>query len=309
MKSDGALRPKRIAMSHRHHVSGKYLFITIVLNLIITIAQIVGGLVSGSLALLSDAMHNFSDVLALVIAYVANRLAARPSTKEYTFGLKRAEILAALFNALVLVGIGIFLIVEAFHKFFQPEPIASSWVIWLGMLSIILNTASVLLIKEDSHENMNIKAAYLHLLTDVMTSVAVVVGGILMAAWDIYWVDPLISILIALYLIKAAFSLIKESSSVLMQSAPKNIDIEKVAKMIESEPEIDNVHHIHLWQLDDKHIFLEAHIDFKKDLNLSQCNKILEKLEDKLEALHISHTTFQCEYKRKDSKSKIGKEI
>ncbi len=296
-------------MSHHHHLSGKNLFITIVLNLIITLAQIVGGIVSGSLALLSDAMHNFSDVLALVIAYAANRLAAKPSTKEYTFGLKRAEILAALFNALVLVGIGIFLIVEAFHKFLHPQPIASSWVIWLGVLSIVLNSASVLLIKEDSHENMNIKVAYLHLLTDVMTSIAVVVGGIVMAVWNIFWVDPLISIFIALYLIKAAFSLIKESSSVLMQSAPKNIDIDMIAKEIESEPEIENVHHIHLWQLDDKHIFLEAHIDFKKDLHLSQCNKVLEKLENKLKALHISHTTFQCEYKRKDSKSKIGTEI
>ncbi len=291
---------------HHHHVSGKNLFITIILNIIITLSQIIGGIVSGSLALLSDAMHNFSDVLALVIAYVANRLAAKPSTKEYTFGLKRAEILAALFNALVLVGIGIFLIGEALHKFFHPQPIESSWVIWLGVLSIVLNSASVLLIQEDSHENMNIKAAYLHLLTDVMTSVAVVIGGIVMAIWNIFWVDPLISILIALYLIKAAISLIKESSAVLMQFAPKNIDIEKVAKAIESEPEIDNVHHIHLWQLDDKHIFLEAHIDFKKDLPLSQCNKILEKVEDKLKDLHISHTTFQCEYQRKDSKSKIG---
>ncbi len=206
---------------HHHHVSGKNLFITIILNIIITLAQIVGGILSGSLALLSDAMHNFSDVLALVIAYVANRLAAKPKTKEFTFGLKRAEILAALFNALVLVGIGIFLIVEAVGKLIHPEPIDSTLVIWLGMLSIVLNSASVLLIKEDAHENMNIKAAYLHLLTDVMTSVAVVIGGVAMALWHIYWIDAAISILIALYLIKEAAALVTESTAILMQSAPK----------------------------------------------------------------------------------------
>ena len=290
---------------HHHHVSGRNLFITVILNIIITLSQIVGGVFSGSLALLSDAMHNFSDVLALLIAYVANRLAEKPRTKEYTFGLKRAEILAALFNSLILVGIGIFLIVEAAHKLFHPEPIESSWVIWLGILSIVLNTASVLLIKEDSHENINIKAAYLHLLTDVMTSVAVVIGGILMAFWKVYWVDPLISILIALYLMKSAVSLVKESATILMQFAPQSVDIDKIVHLIESEPEIDNVHHIHIWQLDDKNVFFEAHVDFKEDLPLSKCMKILDKLEEKLQKSGISHVTLQCEYQRNDSKEKV----
>lgn len=290
---------------HHHHVSGRKLFITVILNIIITLSQIAGGVISGSLALLSDAMHNFSDVLALLIAYGANRLAEKPRTKEYTFGLKRAEILAALFNSLILVGIGIFLIVEAVHKLFHPEPIESSWVIWLGILSIVLNTASALLIREDSHENINIKAAYLHLLTDVMTSVAVVIGGILMALWKMYWVDPLISILIALYLIKSAVSLVKESATILMQFAPQSVDMDEIVHLIENEPEIDNVHHIHIWQLDDKNVFFEAHLDFKEDLRLSKCTKILDKLEEKLQKAGISHVTLQCEYQRKDSKEKV----
>ncbi len=290
---------------HHHHVSGRNLFITVILNIIITLSQIAGGVISGSLALLSDAMHNFSDVLALLIAYVANRLAEKPRTKEYTFGLKRAEILAALFNSLILVGIGIFLIVEAAHKLFHHEPIESSWVIWLGILSIVLNAISVFLIKEDSHENINIKAAYLHLLTDVMTSVAVVIGGILMTLWKVYWVDPLISILIALYLMKSAVSLVKESATILMQFAPQSIDMDEIVHLIENEPEIDNVHHIHIWQLDDKNVFFEAHIDFKEDLLLSKCTKILDKLEEKLQKAGISHVTLQCEYLRNDSKEKV----
>ncbi len=291
---------------HHHNVSGKNLFLTIVLNVIITVSQIAGGIISGSLALLSDAMHNFSDVLALVIAYVANRLAARPNSESKTFGYRRAEIIAALFNASVLVGIAVFLIVEAVHKFFHPEAIDSMWVIGLGVLSIVLNTASVLLVKEDSHDNMNIKAAYLHLLTDVMTSVAVVVGGVLMYYFGIFWIDPLISALIALYLVWASFGIVKESVSVLMQFVPKNVDVERVVEAIEAEAGVDNVHHIHIWRLDDKQINLEAHLDMSEDFSISKSNEIIKKLEKKLhENFGIEHTTLQCEFGRNDDKSKI----
>jgi len=291
---------------HHHNVSGKNLFITIVLNVIITVSQIVGGIISGSLALLSDAMHNFSDVLALVIAYTANRLAKRPRDEAKTFGYKRAEILAALFNASVLIAIAIFLIVEAFHKFFHPEPINSIWVIGLGVLSIVLNAASVLLVKDDAHDNMNIKAAYLHLLTDVMTSVAVVGGGVLMYYFGIFWIDPLISALIAIYLIWASFGLVKESSAILMQFTPENINIDEVVKAIESEAEIKNAHHIHIWKLDEHNIHLEAHLDFNENLTLLQSNKVIDALEHKLhDSFDIEHCTFQCEYNRDDNKDKI----
>lgn len=288
---------------HHHEVSGKNLFITIILNIIITLSQIVGGILSGSLALLSDAMHNFSDVLALVIAYVANRFALKPNTVSKTFGYKRAEILATLFNASVLFGIGIFLIIESFHKFYHPEVVDSVWVIALGLLSIILNAASVLLIKDDAHNNMNIKAAYLHLLTDVMTSVAVVVGGILMYYYQIFWIDPLVSILIAIYLIWASIGLIKESSSILMQFSPKDIELSDVVKTVIALPKIDNIHHIHLWKLDDHRIHLEAHLEFNENITLEESNKTIDALGIQLDELFgISHVTFQCEYKRCDDK-------
>ncbi len=291
---------------HHHDVSGKNLFITILLNVIITVSQIVGGILSGSLALLSDAMHNFSDVLALIIAYVANRLAARPNSQSKTFGYKRAEILAALFNASVLIGIAIFLIIESFHKFYHPEAINSLWVIGLGTLSIILNAASVLLVKDDAHDNMNIKAAYLHLLTDVMTSVAVVGGGVLMYYFGLFWIDPVISALIAVYLIWASFGLVKESSAILMQFTPEEINLEEVIASIEAEEKIANVHHIHIWKLSDHRIHLEAHLDFKEDLALSESNAIIIDLEKKLhDSFEIEHTTFQCEFERDDAKDII----
>jgi len=291
---------------HHHEVSGKNLLITIVLNIVITLSQIVGGIFSGSLALLSDAMHNFSDVLALLIAYVANRLATRPHSQTKTFGYKRAEILAALFNASVLIGIAIFLIIEAFHKFYHPEVVNSLWVIGLGILSIVLNAASVLLIKEDSHENMNLKAAYLHLLTDVMTSVGVVVGGVLMYYFKLFWIDPLVSMTIALYLIWASFGLVKESSAILMQFTPKNIDIDKLKTTVEAQAEIENIHHIHLWRLNDKEIHLEAHLDFKENLSLEEASNVRKHLEKQLhELFEIEHTTFQCEFNCNDNKNII----
>lgn len=291
---------------HHHEVSGKNLFITIALNIIITIAQILGGIVSGSLALLSDAMHNFSDVLALFIAYFANKLSSRPNSKERTFGYKRAEILAALFNASALIGIALFLVIEAIDKFMFPKPVNSLWVMGLGLLSIILNAASVLLIKDDAHDNMNIKAAYLHLLSDVLTSVAVVIGGILIYFYQIYWVDPLISVIIAFYLVWASFDLIKESSAILMQFTPKEVNLDELIKTIENEPLIKNVHHIHIWKLSDRQIHLEAHLDFNEDISISKTNEIIDKLEDDLhDKFHIEHTTFQCEYDRDDKKDKI----
>lgn len=295
-----------MAEHHHHEISGKNLFITIILNIFITLSQIIGGVYSGSLALLSDASHNFSDVLALIIAYVANKLAKRPRTKSETFGYKRAEILAALFNASVLIGIAILLIIEAVKKFIYPEAVNSLWVIGLGLLSILLNAVSVLLIKDDSHDNMNMKAAYIHLLSDVLTSVAVVAGGVLMYFYKIVWVDPFVSLIIAFYLIWASFGLIKDSGGVLMQFAPNSVDIDKLSSQITDNLEIDNIHHIHLWRLNDHDIHLEAHLDFHKNVTLEESNKLIDKLESQLHKnFDINHTTFQCEYNRHDSKTII----
>lgn len=296
-------------MSHHHHheVSGKNLFITIILNVIITLSQILGGIFSGSLALLSDAAHNFSDVLALLIAWWANRLATKDATPEKTFGYKRAEVIAALFNASVLIGIAVFLIIEAVEKFYHPEVIDSTLVIWLGILSIILNAASVLLVKGDAQENMNMKAAYLHLLTDVMTSIAVVVGGLLMFYFQLFWVDPLISLIIAFYLIFASLGLLKESIAILMQFTPSEIHLEEVVKSISILDEIKNVHHLHLWKLDDHKIHLEAHLDFTTNVTLEESNRVIDILEEKLHhEFEITHTTFQCEYNRDDNKAEIA---
>ena len=292
---------------HHHNLSGRNLFIAIVLNVIITIAQIIGGILSGSLALLSDALHNFSDVLSLIISYAANRVAQKEGNLKHTFGYKRAEIIATLFNASALIGIGLYIIFEAVTRLLHPEPINSQWVIWLGLLGVVVNGGSIFLLHDDSRKSMNIKAAYLHLLGDVLTSVAVVIGGLLMLFWQIYWVDPIISAIIALYLMQASYGLVKESSAILMQFSPEGLDIKEVVKSITKHPEIDNAHHLHLWNLDDHRIHLEAHLDFVENLTLKESCAVIEVLEKELhETFHIGHTTFQCEYHRNDKKALIA---
>ena len=292
---------------HHHHASsGKNLIITIVLNIIITVAQIIGGLFSGSLALLSDALHNFSDVMALVIAWWAKKISARQSSEEKTFGYKRAEIVAALFNASVLVGVGIYLIIEGVQKFFHPETIDSTIVIVLAILGIVFNAGSVLLIKDDAHDNLNMKAAYLHLLTDVMTSVAVLLGGLGMYYFGLFWIDPLISISIALYLIYVSYALIKETVAILMQFTPLHVSVKAVEEKVLRFQEVDNLHHVHLWQLNDKEIHLEAHIDFKADTLLSEVTRHIMEIEKVLEEeLGILHVTLQAEFDKHDHKGLV----
>lgn len=284
---------------HRHdhgNLKGRNLGIAILLNIGITIAQIIGGFISGSLALMSDAMHNFSDVLALIISWFASKLSKKDQTPAQTYGYKRAEILAALINAVSLIVIAFFLLKEAVSRFSDPIEIQSGLVMILGGLSIVLNGLSVLLVQKDAKDNMNMRAAYLHLLSDMVSSVAVVLGGLAMYLWDVTWVDPVLSIAIAIYLVYTSWGLVKESVRILMQFTPSKVNLEDINRELQNIPEVNNIHHVHVWQLDDKQINLEAHISFNNDLSLSRVNEILHKVEHILnDKFGIIHVTLQPE--------------
>lgn len=293
--------------SHNHNdLKGRNLLISIFLNILITAAQVVGGLISGSLALLSDALHNFSDVLSLVVSYIANRLSKKKASLNKTFGYKRAEILAAFINASTLIIVAILLIIEAVDRFKNPQDIESNLVIWLSIVAILGNGFSVLLLKKDSQKNMNMRSAYLHLLTDMMASVAVLIGGLLMKFYSIFWVDSLLTLAIALYLIWMGFDLLKASTKVLMLFTPDEIPVNEIVKEINAFSEIKNVHHIHVWQLNEDEIHFEAHIDFENDITLSQFDIILHKVEELLyHKFEINHVNIQPEYGKDDVKDII----
>jgi len=297
-------------MSHEHHhhhhqVSGKNIAVTILLNILITVGQVIGGMIAGSMALLTDALHNFSDVVALLLSYVANRISKRKSTAKQTFGFKRAEILSAFINAAVLIGIAVFLIIEAAQRFFNPIEIQSDIVIWFAFGSIVINLASVLMLQKDAKESMNIKSAYLHLMTDVMTSVAVLIGGILMKYYAIFWVDTVLSIAIAVYLIFSSYQLLFDTIKILMQFTPSGIDLDIINERIVEIENVKNLHHVHIWQLDEKMTLFEAHIDLSKNITIEAFQQILDQVDSILHNYGIYHTNIQPEFNRDDNKEMI----
>jgi cobalt-zinc-cadmium efflux system protein len=293
--------------SHSHkHSKDRNLFISILLNIVITAAQVIGGLISGSLALLSDALHNFSDVISLLVSYIASKLSKQKASIHRTFGYKRAEILAAFINASTLVIVAILLIIEAIERFQNPQEIESSLVIWLSFIAIIANGLSVLLLKKDSVNNINIKSAYIHLLTDMMASVAVLIGGLLMKFFQMFWVDSVLTLFIALYLIWVGYKLLKTSTKILMLFTPETIDIKKVVRLVNKLPKVNRLHHVHIWGLNDDEFHLEAHLAFSEDITLSEFDDILHQIEILLhDEFQINHVTIQPEFNKQDPKEII----
>ncbi len=293
-------------LHHHHKTSSNKLLFSIFLNIGITISQIVGGFWSGSLALLSDALHNFTDVISLIISYIASVFSKKNASPQKTFGYKRAEILAAFVNALSLVVISIILIKEAVERFFSPEDIKSNVVIILSIVAIAGNGFSVWLLKNDSTKNMNMKSAYLHLFTDMLASIAVLIGGLLMKFYALYWIDSLLTLLIALYLIVMSWDLLKKSYRVLMLFTPHDVDISDVVLQVHNIKGVSKLHHVHVWQLNEDEVHLEAHLAFEDDIALSDFDVILSQIEHVLkEKFNINHVTIQPEYNKKDSKEII----
>ncbi|WP_299212895.1 cation diffusion facilitator family transporter [uncultured Aquimarina sp.] len=298
--------------AHNHHthshpkLRGRNLLVSILLNIVITVAQVIGGLVSGSLSLLSDALHNFSDVLSLIVSYFANRLAKKEASIQRTFGFKRAEIMAAFINASTLIVVAIFLVVEAIERLQKPQEITTQTVIILSSVAILGNGISVLLLKKDSKVNMNMRSAYLHLITDMMASVAVLLGGLLMKFYQIFWIDSVLTFIIAIYLIVVGYDLLKSSFKILMLFTPENIAVKEIVAVINDLPEVKSIHHVHVWQLNEEETHLEAHIDFDNDIHVSRFGEILHIVENVLQdRFGINHVTLQPEYNKNDSKDII----
>lgn len=272
------------------------LFLVMILNFIITIAEIIGGIISGSLSLISDALHNFSDGISVIITYITLKLREKKSSSKFTFGYKRAEILAALINSSTLIGISLYLFYQVYLRLTSPPKIEGKIMIWVAAVGLVANLLSTLLLYKDSHKSINIKSSYLHLLTDALSSIGVILGAVAIIVWDLYIIDPIITIIIAIYVIKESFDILKTSIHILMQGAPSNIDLEQLKKIIvESNPKIKDIHHIHMWLLNDQEIHLEAHIDVE-DLKVSECNKMVQDLKNTFKnSFGITHTTLQFE--------------
>jgi len=292
---------------HSHPIlSTKKLFFSIVLNIIITVSQFIGGLVSGSLSLMSDAAHNLTDVISLIISYVAAKLKLKKQTEHETFGYKRAEILAAFINASTLIVLSIYLAIESFHRFSNIIEIESDLVIWLSLIALFANSLSVFLLSNDAKNNINMKSAYLHLLTDALVSLAVLIGGLFMKYYQLYWIDPTLTLTISVYLMYLSWDILLVSTKMLMLFAPTGISIKDIETCILKFDIIKNLHHVHLWQLNDHDIYIEAHIQFKENIKLSEWDEICFKIEEQLwSEFKINHSMLQPEFLRDDDKSFI----
>jgi cobalt-zinc-cadmium efflux system protein len=301
-----------LSHSHNHIQNSKAgqkhkLGFAILLNIAITIMQVAGGLISGSLSLLSDALHNLSDVFSLAISYIASMLTEKKQTVYKTFGYKRAEIVAAFMNTLMLIIVALYLIFESVKRLNEPKEIISFWVMGLAFIAILFNGVSALILNKDSKSNINIKSAYLHLLSDTVTSFAVLIAGILMYFFKIYWIDAVLTLVIALYLIFITWKLLLESLKVLMLFTPSSVVLESINAEVSTIPGIQNIHHVHVWQLDNNQIHFEGHVDFVENIPLQEVNIILSKVQSILhEKFNIDHVTLQPEFDRCHAKDLVS---
>ncbi|QGP91437.1 Cadmium, cobalt and zinc/H(+)-K(+) antiporter [Neomoorella glycerini] len=289
---------------HHHHshleteaVSGLNLVLTMLLNLLITAAEVAGGLLSGSLSLLSDALHNLSDAAAVAISLAALRFSRRGATLEKTFGFQRLEILAALFNSAVLMVISILLFKESATRLLHPQDINSSMMVGVGAAGLLVNTLAVFLLRRDASRSLNVRSSYLHLFSDALSSVAVAAGGMAIYFWHITWIDPLLTILIGLYVLKESYEIVSDTVQILMEGTPKGVKLEEIYKSVKSLPGIRDLHHVHVWQLGERQINFEGHIDLDKDISISESEKLRREVEATLrDKFGIQHVMLQMEY-------------
>ncbi|EGP4988009.1 TPA: cation diffusion facilitator family transporter [Enterococcus faecium] len=284
--------------------SSKKLFGVVVLNAVITLSEFIGGVASGSLSLVSDAFHNLSDTLAIIFSYGAQKMAQKEANEKHTYGYQRLEILSAFINSFILIILSLFLAVEAFKRFNSPEKINSHLMLIVAVIGLLANLFSTLLLRQEADESLNIKSSYLHLLSDTLSSISVIIGAVLIRFFGIYWIDPVITLIISIYILLEAIIVIKKAAAILIQSAP-TIDYEKMEQEIKAIEGVKDVHHVHIWQYSEKIIIFDGHIDFEDQL-LSEIEKAYPRITSLLKLKYgITHVTIQAETHVKDQKKLI----
>ena len=264
-------------------------------NGLLTVAQIVGGILSGSLALIADALHNFSDMASLVIAFAARKIARRAADGSMTFGYGRVEIVAALINYTTLIVIGFYLIYEGGMRMIDPPEVMGWTVVILGGIALVVDTLTAMLTYSMQKGSVNIRALFLHNLSDALASVAVIVGGTLIILYDMRWVDPAITIGIALYILYLSFTEIGAPIRTLMLGSPPDIDGNDVVRAIQIVDGVVDVHHVHLWQMQENAAALDCHIVVERD-RMGEADKIKENVKSVLhERFSIEHSTLEFE--------------
>ncbi len=265
-------------------------------NVLLTVAQVIGGVLSGSLSLIADALHNLSDAASLGIALFARKIGRKPADELKTFGYKRAEVIAALINLTTLVIIGLYLIYEALWRFAEPQEIEGWTVVIVAGIALAVDIVTAALTYAMSKNSMNIKAAFLHNVSDALASVGVIIAGTLILLYGWYWVDTLLTLVIAGYVLWQGFTMLPKTIHLLMEGTPEHLSIDEVIAAMEAADGVKNVHHVHIWQLDEQHNALEAHVIAGSD-KPADIEKVKAALKTMLsEQFDVGHSTLEFEY-------------
>ena len=287
-----------MAHSHtHHHITGeRRLLLAVVINVLLTLFQAIGGLLSGSLSLLADALHNLSDAATLGIALFAQRISRRPPDTRRTFGYRRAEIIAALINFTTLILLGLYLIYEALWRMVEPKIIEGWTVVLVASVALFIDLITAALTHAMSKNSMNIRAAFIHNITDALASIAVIIAGSLILLFGWYWTDTLLTILIAAYVLYHGISELPQTIHMLMDGTPQHLNVAEVTNEIRSVDGVINVHHLHLRYLDEHNHALEAHIVCSENTihRIEEIKRAIKKLLH--QKFHISHSTLEFEH-------------
>jgi cobalt-zinc-cadmium efflux system protein len=291
--------------SNRHRLEplngGKQgLLVALTITVLMMLAEIVGGLLSNSLALLSDAGHMFTDNVALLLSFFAMTFAAMPATHRKTFGFYRLEILAAFVNGVVLVLVSLYILYEAYLRIIRPEPVGGKLMLVVALIGLVANLIGAFVLNKHSSTSLNIRGAYLHILGDALSSVGVVIGGVIILYTGWYLIDPILSILISLVIIYGAWALVKESVDILLESVPSHIDINTVAAEIQKIEGVREAYHIHVWTITSGVHAMSAHIIIDDQL-VSRNRELLDRISAVVaEKFKVMHSTIQIECERCD---------
>ena len=286
---------------HHHHAHGKdqtegRLWISIFLNLVITLAEFIGGIISGSLALLSDALHNLNDTTSLGISLFARKVSKKEANKEKTFGYKRAEIIGAFINLITLVIIALFLIKEGVERFYNPQPIDGLVMFIVAIIGLLGNVITAVLLYRSSKENINIRSAYVHIMSDALSSVGVIVAGWLILQYELFIVDTILTLIIAGYILWQSYYMLRQTIDILMESTPTEIQLEEVTLAMQEVAGVMDIHHLHVWRLDENNILLESHVVIDES-DMVNMEKIKSSLKDLLnKSFNIQHSTLEFEF-------------
>ena len=275
--------------------SQRKLLIVLSFTAVVMIAEIIGGLLANSLALLSDAGHMLTDILALGLSVVAMRFAQKPPTASKTFGFYRLEILAAFFNGLLLLFVSFYIFYEAYHRLLHPEEIKGLFMLVVATIGLLANGVGIVILRKSAHKSLNVKSAFFHLVGDTVSSGGVIVGGLLILYTGWYLVDPIISIFIGMLILRGAYALVMESVDILLEATPKDVNVEKMLDDLRKIEGIKEIHHLHLWTITSGIYSMSVHV-LIEDLLTSKSAQILNEIDKLLrDKYNIEHTTVQFE--------------